>query len=138
MSSNRLQRNAKKTEVMWCTSTRKVPQRPSSLSVAGTRGLFGPGQPVSPARPGPFGPGPKISHTKRAGPGLQVLGPGWAGPKHHSPVCLRFSTQIVLKSTLSKSTAFSYAHNRTSSLCILDQRANALAVCSCLVSYQIG
>ena len=36
MSSNRLQLNADKTEVMWCTSTRKLSQRPSSpLSVAG-------------------------------------------------------------------------------------------------------
>jgi len=35
-SSNRLQLNADKTEVMWCTSTRKLTQRPSSsLPVAG-------------------------------------------------------------------------------------------------------
>jgi len=36
MCSNRLQLNADKTEVMWCTSTRKLTQRPSSpLPVAG-------------------------------------------------------------------------------------------------------
>ena len=37
MSSNRLQLNADKTEVMWCTSTRRMSQLPSHpLSVAGT------------------------------------------------------------------------------------------------------
>ena len=36
MGSNRLQLNADKTEVMWCTSTRKLSQHPNSpLSVAG-------------------------------------------------------------------------------------------------------
>jgi len=36
MSSDRLQLNADKTEVMWCTSTRKLSQRPNSpLPVAG-------------------------------------------------------------------------------------------------------
>jgi len=36
MCSNRLQLNADKTELMWCTSTRKLTQRPSSpLPVAG-------------------------------------------------------------------------------------------------------